>query len=483
MTDPQDVNPIMDDVEPGGEPRAIVGQPKGLRTDLPMWRMVLGLAIWPLLEQFAVASVWFVDSALAGHLPTDVVKPASVAVGGALYMMWLMGLLQGAAGVGATALVARAGGAGRDAEAQHAVGQSMMVAVVWGAINGMIFWIGAPWISVMFQMQDPLSHQLCTEYLQILAVVAPLRAVLFIGGACLRGAGDTRSPFFVMLAVNVVNILVSVMLVADFSPIGGHGVRGIAFGTATAWVVGGVGMTWLLLRGRGGVSLHMAELRPRWPMTRRLLRVGLPALFEHGGHWGGNLVVLLIVGHLARQGLEHYPIGSHNFAIRIEGFSFLPGFAFGIAAATLTGQYLGANDPVRARRAVWWAWVYGAGLMSVFGVLFVTAPQMLVRIVTDEPQFLQTTPRLLFYAGWSQIGFATALVLSGALRGAGDTRATMAITFFSTFGIRIPASWILAVQMNLGLRGIWIALACELALRGLLFLIWFLIGRWTRVRV
>jgi hypothetical protein len=243
QTESQTAASTWSDAEPAIEsplqPRG-PGGPAGLRTDWPLWRIVLGLAIWPLLEQFMMAAVWFVDSALAGHLPPDIVKPASDAVGAAVYMMWLMGLMQGAVGVGATALVARTIGGGRFAEAETAVGQAMLLALVWGGFNAVLFFAISRPVGVFLNLQ-PEAMAFCTEYLRILAVVAPLRAVLFIGAAALRGAGDTRSPFYVMLLVNLINIAVSIALVAEFSPIGGMGVRGIALGTAAAWTVGDVG--------------------------------------------------------------------------------------------------------------------------------------------------------------------------------------------------------------------------------------------------
>jgi len=485
QTESQTATSTWSDAEPAIEsplqPRG-PGGPAGLRTDWPLWRIVLGLAIWPLLEQFMMAAVWFVDSALAGHLPPDIVKPASDAVGAAVYMMWLMGLMQGAVGVGATALVARTIGGGRFDEAETAVGQAMLLALVWGGFNAVLFFAISRPVGVFLNLQ-PEAMAFCTEYLRILAVVAPLRAVLFIGAAALRGAGDTRSPFYVMLLVNLINIAVSIALVAEFSPIGGMGVRGIALGTAAAWTVGGAAMWALLVRGRGGVQLHLRELRPRRQMIYRLCRIGIPALLENGGHWGANFIVIWIVGQLAARGLEQHALGAHNFGIRIEGFSFLPGFAFSVAAATLAGQYLGVRDEKTAQRAVWWALGYGAGLMTMFGVLFITVPEALVRVITDDPHFREVVPRLLFIVGWAQIGFAAALVLSGALRGAGDTKWAMIITSVSTFGVRLPLVWVLGVTLGWGLDGVWIALAIELGLRGLLFLARFLYGGWTKIQV
>ncbi|MDX1683311.1 MAG: MATE family efflux transporter, partial [Phycisphaeraceae bacterium] len=86
-------------------------------------------------------------------------------------------------------------------------------------------------------------------------------------------------------------------------------------------------------------------------------------------------------------------------------------------------------------------------------------------------------------AGLIQIFFATYIVLAHALRGAGDTRASMAITAFTTFVVRLPAAYLLGVTLEMGLTGVWIGLCGELAIRGVLFAIRFLRGRWVDVKV
>jgi putative MATE family efflux protein len=470
------------DVEPGVEtplaPEAVIGKPAGLPNHLPLWRIVLVLAWWPLLEQLMGALVGFVDTALAGRLD----PAATEAIGSSGYVLWLMGMMQGAVGVGATAIIARAVGAGRYREANHAVGQAMMLALIWGAINTVLFWFAAPLVALVTSLEGHAAD-LCVMYLQWLALVAPCRAVLFIGSACLRGAGDTRSPFFVMLAVNIINVIVSVSLVADFSPIGGFGLRGVAMGTMVAWIVGMVLMAIMLLKGRGGVKLMLPEMRFDRVMTGRLVRIGAPALLESAVHWAGNLLVVVIVGRLAILGLAERPMGSQIIGIRIEAFSFLLGFAFNIAASTMVGQYLGVNDIASAKRAAWISWAYGSVIMVGFGLIFMLLPGPLVRIFTDQEPFLSAVPPILFHAGWAQIGFASYLVLSGALRGAGDTRMTMYITFGCTFLIRLPLAYLIGVQWGYGLTGVWIALAIELIVRGGVFMARFLHGGWTRIKV
>lgn len=481
MDGPESKRPAWEQVEPTTEPEMEPTlqpfHPAGLPAGLPLWRVVLGLAIWPLLEQIMGALIWFVDTALAAHLEQQT-QQATEAIGLAVYILWLMGLLQNSVGIGATAIIARRIGAGAYREAEAALGQSITWAALWGMANAVLFYATADLVGHLGYLGEE-SRGLCSMYLRILAVVSPFRSVMFIGAASLRGAGDTRSPFVIMVFVNAVNLAVSVPLVT----LGDWGLRGIAVGTASAWVVGGIITLRLLARGRGGIRLHRQNL----PLTRaisvRLIRISTPALLESLGHWMPTFLTTLIVGYLAKLGMEQSPIGTHNITLRLEGFSFLPGFAFAMAASTVTGQYLGARDPVKARRAAYWAWLYGGVVMGGMGLVFLTVPQLLVRIITNDPLFLAEAPPLLFIAGWAQIGMATAMVLSGAMRGAGDTRTTMIITYISTWGLRLPLAYLLGITFELGLKGVWIGLSTELTIRGLLFLWRFLHGGWTRVKV
>ena len=195
--------------------------------------------------------------------------------------------------------------------------------------------------------------------------------------------------------------------------------------------------------------------------------------------WLGNFLVLMIVGRLAMEGA----IGSHMIAIRVESISFLSGYALSIAAATLTGQYLGLGDVDRAKQAVRLCWLTASGVMSLLGIVFIVAPWIFARLITDSPVLLEHCQPLIRICGPIQIFFATHLVFAGALRGAGDTRVTLWLTTASIFLVRVPAAYGLAVVWDMGLIGVWLALCGELVLRGLLFASRFWHGGWSRIEV
>ena len=125
----------------------------------------------------------------------------------------------------------------------------------------------------------------------------------------------------------------------------------------------------------------------------------------------------------------------------------------------------------------------GAGIMTMLGLGFITVPDALVRILTDIPIFLDTSPDLVRICGFVQFFFGSALVLQGAMRGAGDTRVPAILSNSLTWGVRLPAAFILGYVLEMGLVGIWYALCGELLIRGCVFIARYLREGWLKVEV
>lgn len=452
----------------------------GKLAGLSLRKQVWVLAVWPLAEQFMNFLVGTVDLALAGRLePEAEAVFAADALGLAGFVGWLMALIHSSVGVGAGALIGRAIGGRRIAAANAALGQSMIMAIGVGCCVGALLFTSAPWISAASGL-DGRSFDLSTQYLRIVALAAPPSALLLVGNAALRAAGDTRTPFFVMIFINLINIAVSVALVFGPEPIGGRGVAGIAMGTAIAWTCGAAAVMFVVVRGAGELRLLAKRIKPHMHTLRRILRVSLPNLLETTiGIWLGNFIVLRIVSELNQPGA----VGAHMIAIRIESASFLCAVALGMAAATLMAQYLGLGDPVRARRAAMAAWQFSLLIMSAFGVLFFLKPEPFVRLITDAPALVENAIVPIQIAAVLQPFFATQIVFSSALRGAGDTRAMLWISAFSTFLVRVPLCYLIGVHLGYGLNGIWIGLSLEMCVRSTLTTLRFRSGKWKSAAV
>lgn len=419
------------------------------------------------------------DTYLANHVKEHRAD-AVAAVGTIMYLMWFTGLVVAAIATGSMALISRARGARHRSLANAACGQSILAALMLGTLLGVVIYTAAPWIVPKLTGLQGKAQEFALLYLRLLAFALPFSITMFVANACLRGAGDTLTPAIAMIVVDIVNILATFSLTRGWGPLPEMGFKGIALGTCIAYITGGIMQVTVLLHGIGGIRLHLHRLRPNWPILYRVLRIGVPAGTEGLLQWIANFVILVFINRFADGNVS---AAAHANAIRIESMSFLPGFAVAIAASTLVGQSLGMRAPGRAKKCAYLALAVGGGIMTLGGAVFILFGRALANWMSDDPAIADLTARCLFITGWIQTGFAASIIFSGALRGAGDTLAVMVLNLTSILGIRFLGVLIAVKVLGGGLLSVWLVLAGELFVRGMLMYGRFLQGGWRHARV
>jgi len=230
--------------------------------------------------------------------------------------------LFGAIATGSTALIARFIGARDPRLADQVLRQSILLAAGTGlvaTILGVLFARTA--VTVIGAQGDVV--QLSTDYLRVVSGIFLFSTLMFVGNASLRGAGDTRTPLYIMVVVNVINVIVAWTAINGPFGLPKLGVVGSALGAATGRLVGGVLVIAILLRGQAGIRLRLEALRPDWDMIRRILHVGLPTGLEQVLMRTGQMFFARI---LAEMGMVTY--AANQVAINALSISFMPGFGF-----------------------------------------------------------------------------------------------------------------------------------------------------------
>ena len=445
-------------------------------------RRVLLLALPAVGEQVLNTLVGLADVFLVGHLNSAAAArlgynstAALAGVGLANWVVWLMTVLFMAVSVGSTALIARAKGAGDHESVNRVLRQSLLVGLLMGLLAMLIAaFLATSAMNLLGADSDVVP--LGTTFLHIVAVSMLPAALLFIGTAALRGAGDTRTPLYLMLGVNAVNILLSWLLVNGNFGAPVLGVAGSAVGAAVARGGGGLVLMGLLLRGHSGLKLSL-DPRPDWNMLRRILSIGAPSGGEQLVFQGALLIFTRFV-----TGLGTVSYAAHNVVLNIESLSFLPGMGYAIAATTLVGLGLGAARPEEAEASAYEALRQGTVMMTVLGLIMVLFPHQLIGLFVADPVVAETGAAAMRVAGLVQPPLALNFVMSGGLRGAGDTRWPLYTKIISTWGVRLPTVFLL-LGLGLGLTGVWIAMGADFVVQALLALWRFRTGRWKTVRV
>jgi MATE family, multidrug efflux pump len=440
-------------------------------------KVVLTLALPVLLEQFLNFCVGFYDTLLAGHLASDVSEAATGAVGVSAYVGWLASMLFSLVAAGTTALVARARGGGDNELANRVANRSIAMAAIAGVGFLALIVPLAPSLAAALDL-GPAAAPITIRYLRFDAIGLVFSSVSLVGAAALRGCGNMRTPMLILGGVSVLNVIVSTTLVYGLGPFPPLGVDGIVAGTVVARTSGGFAMLLPLWRGHSGLRLIAGELRLRGETVRRILAIGIPAAADGTIMWCGHFLFLGIIGRMGRTAFAAHVIG-----IRVEAITYLPAVAWGVAAATLVGQSLGAGDPERARQAGHTAVRQCCVLGVIITLVFVLGAEPIYRLMHNQPAVAAVGAPAFRLAGFFQIPLIIGIVYFSSMRGAGDTRFPMLVTLFSTFLLRIPLAYLFGVTFGWGLFGAWLGMCIDMLVRGISAAARFASGRWSAVRV
>lgn len=430
---------------------------------------------WPsLVENLLQTMLGVVDLIFVGKLGADAI--AGIGLGNQLMFTLVVAFM--GLGVGSTALVARAIGRKDIRDAQRIAKQSLILTVfisILVAVLGVVF--GGRTLDLMGA--SPPVAKLGGEFLQITALFSIFIGIMFVGGGTLRGAGDTRTPMLITLLINIVNIVLDYALIFGNFGAPQLGAIGTAYATTFARGVGAVLILVALFWRNRAIIL---PLRGDWafslPIVRRVLNIGLPAAGENIIFQLGLLTFSAMI-----VGLGTADIAAMSVAFNIMGFSILPAFAFGVAATTMVGQSLGANDVPRAHASAIQSLKSGTLWMCAMGVIFIVFRSQLMQLYTTDPAVVALGSSLLIMIALMQPFQAVAVILSSALRGAGDTRATMFITLFSTWGLRVGAGYFFGIVLGWGLVGVWLGWCADFFVRATLTLLRFRTGKWKSLKL
>jgi len=432
---------------------------------------------WPvMIEQLLHFCVGISDKLLAGRFFTDSHLAAATTMS---YLMWLLTELFVFVAAGSTALIARSTGAGDLAMARRVANQSFVLGAICAVPAVLIGLFFAEAIVSLTQLQAEAAP-LAVRYWLYVIVAIPCVMAETVGIACLRGAGDTRAGLWIMGLVNLVNIGLSWALAQGWGPLPELGWDGIALGTSLAHVAGGLLVGFYFLRNRSGLGFAWSALRIDSALQARILRIGIPGGLDITAVILCQCWFVAIVNSISVQAAA-----AHGVAIQIEGLAYLPGAAFQVAVATLTGQYLGAREPNRAWQVIWQGCLLGeavmlsAGLVLFFGGEFVAG--LMVR--SESQTVIELSGVLLRIVSLSMPALALLIVLNGALRGAGDTRSPLWINLCGFLLVRIPLAYLFVNVWGWGVTEAWYAMVADLFVRCALVVIQFRRGLWQHALV
>jgi len=441
-------------------------------------RTVFFLSLPILCEQFLIFLVGFVDTYLAGGISSE----ATSATGLAAYVGWLASMLFGLVGAGTTALVSRHWGANEFSEANGIMNRSLLLGLIMGLITWAGIYFAAEWFATMLNMGH-VSHGITVRYLRMDSYGLVASSVTLVAAAAMRGSGNMRTPMLILGVVSIVNVIASAALVEGIGPIRGLGLNGIVYGTIFARYFGLALILISLFRGTKGLKLSSSEWRLQDESNRRILRIGLPAAIDGAATWAGQFAFLMIIARLSADEMNSFEFAAHMIGVRVEGITYLPAIAWGLASSTLIGQSLGAKRVDLAVRSGYVAAFQCCLPVLLISVIFYVYAPEIFRLMHLEPEVHAIGVPAFRLVSFFQIPLILTIVFVFALRGAGDTTLPMWINAGSVALVRVPLAYLFGIVLEGGLTGAWIGMCADVTIRGILYLIRFQRQKWTTISV
>lgn len=436
-------------------------------------RNIWTLAVPNILEMATMSVAQVMDTYWVGKLGSAALATVTIS----MTLRWVINSLANGLGIGGMAVVARRIGARNKAEADHAAWQAILLAIfVSLALGALGILVAAPTLRLLGADADVLA--MGVSYLRILFGGLFTLVLIFVINSLLRGAGEAGLALWVLVLSQGLTVILEPLLIFGWGPFPALGVNGSAWAGVLGFGAGALFQIIILLSGRARIGINLRNLWPDLPLMWHIVKIALPSTLQMTLRSTSRLAILAIVGLYGT-----FATAGFGVANRILLIALIPGFGLGNATATLVGQNLGAAKPRRAERSAWWVAAYDAGLLTAFALVFLAFTRPLIAIFDPTPEVVDLGSQCLSIVAPSLVFSAIGVVLARGFDGAGNTVPAMFVNLLTLWGMEVPLSYGLSQWTGLGITGVWVGRAIANTANGLLFALWFRVGRWKRKKV
>jgi putative MATE family efflux protein len=438
-------------------------------------RTIVTLALPSMLENLLVSAVFISDTFLIGHLK-DPAALAAVGISGS-YLFIANGLFM-ALSIGSMALVSRAYGERNLAQAKRMSGQSVSLAVVFAFLCMIVLIpLTGPFLGLL--INDPEVIRQGTLYIQLVLSTSIVAFPLQVMTGAMRATGDTRTPMYITLIMNVINIVLAATLIFGFGPIPSLRIAGAGAATAVARAAGSLMALYVMSRGMSRLRVTLRDMIVwNWEDVKRIWRIAVPSMIDSIIQRVGFITFTGIVASLGTA-----VMAANQIANTIESLAFLPAFGLSVATSAIVGQALGARNPSIADLATRRSALLALAIMTFTGLCAVIFGGTIAAMFGASPEILGLATLAVQLSALEQPFIALQNIFGGAFRGAGDTRSPMIVSLVGVFFFRITAVYLLAVVLRMGLAGVWIGTAIDWAGRSAVMYALYRRGKWKALKI
>jgi MATE family multidrug resistance protein len=437
---------------------------------------MLRLAIPVVMAELGWMAMGVVDTIMVGPLGPQAIGAAGV--GNSMHIAFAifgMGVL-----LGLDTLVSQAFGARNIRECHRLFFDGLSLAGLMAL--PILALLAGVWFAIPSLGFHDAVKPLLESYFGIVILSTPFLLAYATCRRYLQGMHAVTPVMFALVTANLINAGANWILIYGHYGFPALGVAGAAWATVISrvymmgvlliavWLVDQRRTREALAQSGAGGDNHLESLwhvdwRFDTARLRRLLKLGLPAASQYTAEVGVFALATALSGML-----DPISSASHQIALNMAGVAFMIPLGMGSAGAVRVGHAVGAGDRPRASAAGWTAIMLGTGFMLASGLAFVVMPEDLIRLFSDDPDVLRVGTSLLLLAAVFQLFDGIQGVITGTLRGIGDTRTPMLVNLLAHWLVGLPISYTLCFVLGWGVYGLWVGLSLGLIIVGVILL-------------
>ena len=443
--------------------------------------LIVALSIPSILAQVTSVLMFYIDASMVGSLGAE----ASASIGLVEPATWLFGSLVSATAMGFYVQAAHFIGAKDFGQARsvmrHGYIFGLAISLVLMAIAATIASPLPRWLGGGADIQHDASI-----YFLIYSAAVPIHLIENLSSQMLKVSGDMRHPSFIAVAMCFADVIFNFIFIfptREITILGTHltvfgfglGVAGAAIGTLLAILSAAIPLVYFAVFKSSILAwkFDKQQFKWNWEYISSAVKLGAPMALQYLLMNGAQIISTMIVAPLG-----NFAIAANSFAVTAESLCYMPGYGIGDAATTLVGQSVGARRKDVCQSFARMAVGIGMAVMAFMGLLmYIFAPEM-IGILSPVPEIRALGTQVLRIEAFAEPFFAASIVTYSVCIGAGDTAIPSFINLGSMWFVRLTLAATLAPIY--GLPGVWFAMATELTIRGIMFLIRLFRGKWMK---
>ncbi|TGN00475.1 MATE family efflux transporter [Leptospira yasudae] len=435
--------------------------------------MILKLAVPVVFGMLSQTVVWVTDTMMVGRLGKNSI--AAIGIGGIAHFTVLAFLMGFAMGI--QVIIARRFGEKNDSEIGRIGVTTLYIVLVFGGLLSIGGAYASDWLMTLLN-KDEIVRGLSSDYLYFRFIGTVFFFLLFTTRAFTDGLGITTAGLASMIITCFANIFLNWVLIYGNLGFEAMGVKGAAIASSLA---GGAGLIafpfYFYSKGLGKYFTHVSWSFS-WDHFREILKASTaPALAE----LLNNVSFMIFIEFATVVGTTALAVT--NMLFSTLSLSFLPGYAFGIAATTILGQALGAGKPKLAYHGAFRSAFFAACVMGSMGLIFILWGKEMLSFYTKDEELIQEAYSPLVILGVIQIVDAYHMVIACALRGAGLQDFVFRAYTAASYLVFLPSAYYMGIYLKMGSTGLWSGIVAWVVVLALVFVVRFRRKDWVHSRV